>query len=148
MLACENEHILHICASILLDLETVYCIFYFMLFGHICKPVVERSEDTYILIKKYRSSTKKSVHQLGEIVCMHACAIMSKSLQSHEQKPARLLWPWNFQGKHTGVGCYFLLKGIFLTQGSSISCISCIGRQIFVTIPSRQNYAEKIPARA
>ena len=26
--------------------------------------------------------------------------------------PARLLHPWDFQGKITGVGCYFLLQGI------------------------------------
>ena len=29
----------------------------------------------------------------------------------------RLLCPWNFPGKNTGVGCHFLLQGIFLTQG-------------------------------
>ena len=28
------------------------------------------------------------------------------------------------------------------------SLVSCIGRQIFATVPSRQNYAEKITARA
>ena len=30
--------------------------------------------------------------------------------------PARLLSPWDFLGKITGVGCHFLLRGIFLTQ--------------------------------
>ena len=30
---------------------------------------------------------------------------------------ARLLCPWDFTGKNIGVGCYFLLQGIFLTQG-------------------------------
>ena len=28
----------------------------------------------------------------------------------------RLLRPWDFLGKNTGVGCHFLLQGIFLTQ--------------------------------
>ena len=28
-----------------------------------------------------------------------------------------LLCPWDFPGKNTGVGCHFLLQGIFLTQG-------------------------------
>ena len=32
---------------------------------------------------------------------------------------ARLLCPWNFLDKNTGVGCHFLLQGIFLTQGSN-----------------------------
>ena len=29
------------------------------------------------------------------------------------------LSPWNFSGKNTGMGCHFLLQGIFLTQGSN-----------------------------
>ena len=31
----------------------------------------------------------------------------------------RLLCPWNFPGKNTGVGCHALLQGIFPTQGSN-----------------------------
>ena len=34
---------------------------------------------------------------------------------------ARLLCPWDSSGKNTGVGCHFLLQGIFLTRGWSIS---------------------------
>ena len=33
--------------------------------------------------------------------------------------PASLLHPWDFLGKNTGVGCHFLLQGIFSTQRSS-----------------------------
>ena len=34
-------------------------------------------------------------------------------------------------GKNAGVGCCFLLKGLFLTQGlNHISYVSCIGRQV------------------
>ena len=32
-------------------------------------------------------------------------------------RPTGLLCPWKFPGKNTGVGCHFLLQGIFLTQG-------------------------------
>ena len=28
--------------------------------------------------------------------------------------------PWNFPGKNTGVGCHFLLQGIFMTQGLNL----------------------------
>ena len=31
-------------------------------------------------------------------------------------QPASLLCPWNSLGKITGVGCHFLLQGIFLTK--------------------------------
>ena len=33
--------------------------------------------------------------------------------------PARLLCPWDSLVKSTGVGCHFLLQGIFQTQGSN-----------------------------
>ena len=32
---------------------------------------------------------------------------------------AKLFCPWNFLCKNTGVGCYFLLQGIFQIQGSN-----------------------------
>ena len=32
------------------------------------------------------------------------------SLGPHGPQPARLLCPWNFPGKNTGVGCHFLLQ--------------------------------------
>ena len=32
---------------------------------------------------------------------------------------ARLLCPWDFPGKNTGVGCHFLIQGIFPIQGSN-----------------------------
>ena len=31
-----------------------------------------------------------------------------------------LLWPWNFPGKNSGIGCHFLLQGIFLSQESKL----------------------------
>ena len=34
-------------------------------------------------------------------------------------KPTRLLCPWDFPGRNTGVGCHALLQGIFPTQGSN-----------------------------
>ena len=49
-----------------------------------------------------------------------SCSVMPDSLQTCELRPARLLCPWNSPGKITGVGCYSLLQGIFLTQGSNL----------------------------
>ena len=39
--------------------------------------------------------------------------------------PARLLCPWDFPGKNTGVGCLFLFQGSFLTQGTN-PCPLCL----------------------
>ena len=45
--------------------------------------------------------------------------------------PTRLLCPWYFSGKNTGVGCHFLFQGIFLTQGSNQCLLSLLhGRWI------------------
>ena len=51
-----------------------------------------------------------------------ACSVtqfVCDSLWPHGLQPARLLCPWDFPGKNTGVVCHFLLQGIFLTQGSN-----------------------------
>ena len=46
-------------------------------------------------------------------------------LPPHILKPARLLCPWNSPGKNTGVGCHFLLQGIFPTQESNLGLLHC-----------------------
>ena len=50
-------------------------------------------------------------------VTMCACSVVSTSLRPHGLQPARLLYPLDFPGKNTGVGCHFVLQGIFLTLG-------------------------------
>ena len=39
--------------------------------------------------------------------------------EPHGLQPTRLLHPWDFSGKNIGVGCHFLLQGIFSTQQSN-----------------------------
>ena len=46
-------------------------------------------------------------------------SVVFSSLRPYGLKAARLLCLWNFPGKDTGVGCHFLLQGIFPTQGSN-----------------------------
>ena len=36
-----------------------------------------------------------------------------------------LLWAGDFPGKNTGVGCHFLLQGIFPTQESNLGLVNC-----------------------
>ena len=45
---------------------------------------------------------------------------MPDSLWAHGLQPTKLLCPWDLPGKNAGVGCYFLLQGIFLSQGSNL----------------------------
>ena len=50
---------------------------------------------------------------------------MSDPLRPRGLQPTRLLRPWDFPGKSTGVGFHFLLQGIFLTQGSNPGLLHC-----------------------
>jgi len=54
-----------------------------------------------------------------------SCSVVSNSLQPHGLQPARLLHPWDFPGKNTGVGCHFLLQRIFPTHGSNLGLSLC-----------------------
>ena len=51
-------------------------------------------------------------------------------LQPHGLQSSRLLCPWNFPGKDTGVGCHFLLQGIFTTQGSNPRLLGLLNRHV------------------
>ena len=65
---------------------------------------------------------------------------VSNSLQPQGLQPARLLRPWDFPGKNTGVGSHFLLQGIFPTQGSNPCLPHC--RQTLYCL-SHQGSSEK-----
>ena len=50
-------------------------------------------------------------------------------LHAHGLQPTKHFCPWDFPGKNTGVGCHFLLQGIFLTQGLNLNLLRLlIGR--------------------
>ena len=53
---------------------------------------------------------------MGLRASMLSRSAVSGSLRPHGLQPARLLCRWDFPGKNTGVGCHFLLQGLFLTQ--------------------------------
>ena len=44
---------------------------------------------------------------------------------------------WNSPGKNTGVGCQFLLQGIFPTQGSNPGILHCRWMDSFLTEPTK-----------
>ena len=46
---------------------------------------------------------------------------MSDSLRPHGLQPTRLLHPWVFPGKSTGVGCHFLLQCMKVKSESEIA---------------------------
>ena len=58
---------------------------------------------------------------MGACVCAQLCLTLCDAMDS-----ARLLCPWDFPGKKTGVGCHFLLQEIFQTQGWNPSLLSLL----------------------
>ena len=68
--------------------------------------------------------TRENLHRRKlwlDVVCVCSVALLclSDSLWPHGLQPTRLLCPWDFPGRNTGVHCHFLLQGIFPTQGSN-----------------------------
>ena len=47
------------------------------------------------------------------------CCLSLSHVQLCGLQPIRFFCPWDFPGKNRGVGCHFLLQGIFPTQGSN-----------------------------
>ena len=76
---------------------------------------------------RYYSALKRNevcVHyDMCVCVCVPSRSVMFDSLRPHGLYPTRLLCQWNFPGKNTGVGCHFLLQGIFPTQGSNLGLL-------------------------
>ena len=57
---------------------------------------------------------------LDHCACSVASFSASGSLWPYGLYPARLLCPWDSSGKNSGVGCHFLLQGIFATQDQTL----------------------------
>ena len=85
-----------------------------MVFFKVCCP--EMSDKTY----NYLIYNESEVAQL----CLTLCT--------------RLLCPWGFPGKNTGVGWHFLLQGIFPTQGSNPGLLHW--RQMLYPLSHQRSY--------
>ena len=86
----------------------------------------------HVVLDTMRTSMQTVVWEsnLCPYVYMHAHSGLT--LRPRELYLSRLLCRWDSPCKNTGVGCHAPFQGIFLNQrdGTSISCVSCIGRQI------------------
>ena len=69
------------------------------------KPVNPKGNQSWILIGRIDAKSESEVAQ--------SCLTLCNPMDCMQPK---LLCPWDFPGKSTGVGCHFLLQGIFPTQ--------------------------------
>ena len=64
-------------------------------------------------------------------------SVVSDSLRPRGLYPAGSLCLWDSPGKSTGVGCHFLLQGVFPTQGLNLGLLH--GRQILYCLSHQGN---------
>ena len=57
-------------------------------------------------------------------------SVVCDSVRPYGLQLTRLFCPWDAPGKDTGVGCHFLLQGIFLTQGSNPGLLCLLHWQV------------------
>ena len=89
---------------------------------HIVKTRAVNNHKTFIRVNdKSEKNSGPSFSKVKRKVKVAQCKVkVSNPWQSQVPQPTRLLCPWDSPGKNTGVGCHFLLQGIFLTQGLNL----------------------------
>ena len=101
--------------------KSLQFIFNFILISETCfwAPALCHQTFNWNCIKLYKKLWRIVIFA---IFCFHlqecrmpCCCLVTKSclafLQPHGLLPSRLLCPWDFPGKYTGMGCHFLLQG-------------------------------------
>ena len=77
---------------------------------------------------RYRYWLADKIKQYGLTGISVSRSVVFDSLRLYGLSTAKLLCPWDSLAKNTGLGCHFLLLGIFSTQGSNPCLPHC--RQI------------------
>ena len=77
----------------------------------------------------------KTLQKVGRGNMCYVTSVMFNSLQPYGLYPTKLLCPWDYPGKNTGVGCHALLQGIFLTQGLNLRLLyfPALAGRFFIT---------------
>ena len=95
-------------------------------------PFAQTAWDSLVLVSVSQHTLKRCNKASASVTAIHEKAlksesvsrlVLSNSLWPHRLYPTRLLCPWDFPGKNKGMGCRFLLQGIFPTQGLNSSLL-------------------------
>ena len=73
-------------------------------------------------------------------------SVVPNSLWPHGLQPTRLLCPWDFPGKDTGVGGHFLLQGIFPPRDRTR--VSCTAGRFFTDWATREAPSKKVKVKS
>ena len=98
-------------------------------------------------LSRFRPCLRTTSIVLYLLLFSQSLSLVLTLLQPHGLQLARLLCPWDFPGKNTGVGCHLLLQGIFSTKGLNPSVVhgqvhslplSHMGNLIYLTFSLKQ----------
>ena len=94
----------------------------------LCRKSLWREKRPTIYPRLWESHQKPSLCMcVAQLVCVSLYVLVAQLCPTlcdpHGLQPTRLLCPWDFPGKDTGVGCHFLLQGIFPTQGLNLGLL-------------------------
>ena len=74
-------------------------------------------------MERYRTKKTQLSTEVVQLQCV--CSQSCPALGTPWTVDHRLLCPWIYPGKNTGVGSHFLYQRIFLIQGSNPHCLHC-----------------------
>ena len=98
------------------------------------KSRIQRNDQHFNTLLQYIQTLNHYIIHLkltARCACMLSCSVVSDSLQPHGLYPARLLCPWDFLGKNTGMDCHFLPQRILLTQGWNLCFLHLLHWQAY-----------------
>ena len=90
---------------------------------------VEKNKQNSKLYLIYDFQNMKDYIRVSYMWTVWKCvssSVVPDSLWPYGLQSNRLLCPWDFPGKDTGIVCHFLLQGIFPTQGSNPGLLHCM----------------------
>ena len=95
------------------------------------------SEPWAVVAQKLTGLLRVSVCPLTLCWVALSRSVVSNSLRPHDCCPPGSSVHGDSPGKNTGVGCHFLLQGIFPTQGSNLSLQASpdLAGRFFITVP-------------
>ena len=119
----------------------------FQYFGDVCPEVGWLAHTVFLFVESpvFRGTCLWNHHsvccgrqmvQLGGRSVVVLVAQSCPTLRPHRLWPTRLLCPWDYPGKNTGVDCHSLLQRIFPTQGFNLGPLHC--RQILYRLSYRE----------
>ena len=90
----------------------------------------------------------KEIVRLPWWPCVQVSEWVLSCVQPHGLQPIRRLCPWAFPGENTGIGCHFLLQGLFLTQDLSLCLLLVLHWQVGSLPLSHLGSPKNLPASA